>query len=490
MDGFPRPANDTGLGFAYFPDEDHYRPADLERWLPELRTLGASWVVLRALRPAPIPAAFVRELVNAQIEPVVHFYGTRLERLALPELRRTAERYAEWGVHYVCLYDRPNQREVWGGEWGRPQLVERFVDALLPGLQTLHEAGLVPVIAPPAPGGHYWDLTFLASLLASIRRRAPDGLCARLAVGMHNFADAHPLNWGAGGPGAWPAAQPYLTPSGSEDHVGFRLFEWYDAIARAQLGHSVPLISLGDGLRLGVAGVDRARHSSGHLAIADLLASGAVPSVVMNSAFWLLAAGPDDPEAAHAWYQDGRARTPAVGALRARGRRIRPRPASATQPLSAGPVRSSPVTPVTAATAGAAAAAAQYPPAGSPSAGANGAGLAGTAVAPAARAKAMNGTGKPLRHYVLLPVFEWGPSEWHWQAAQNYVAAYRASCGFSPEEAQLAEHVTIVGNQQGVSAEIEDGLRQAGCRVTRVAGSQGDETVTLLNNLARSARTG
>ncbi|HRE27541.1 MAG TPA: hypothetical protein PK954_12970, partial [Anaerolineales bacterium] len=30
---------------------------------------------------------------------------------------------------------------------------------------------------------------------------------------------------------------------------------------------------------------------------------------------------------------------------------------------------------------------------------------------------------RPLRHYLLLPTFEWGVSEWHWTAALDVVRA-------------------------------------------------------------------
>jgi hypothetical protein len=443
----PRPAGDTGIGFCYFPDEDHYRPSDLERWLPELRALGASWLVLRTERPAPVPEAFVRGLLAEGIEPVLHLYAETLERYEAGPLRRTAERYAAWGAHYLCVYDQPNVRACWGSAWGRPQLVERFVDLALPALQAVEAAGLVPVLAPPAPAGQYWDLTFLAALLDSLKRRAPVVVVERLAIGMHNYADDRPLNWGAGGPAAWPQAQPYFTPPGSEDHLGFRLYEWYDAIVRAHLGASRPLVSLGDGLRLGESAgagpaVDRNLHANGHVAIAEQFASGAVPYGVLNSAFWVLAAAPSDPAAPQAWFHDGRPRTPAAQALRARGRRPRPVPIGA-------------------------------PPVAAP--------------APAHVAHtAPNVAGKLMRHYVLLPVFEWGPSEWHWLAAQRYVQSVRASCGFCPDEARLAENVTIVGNTQGISQEVETRLRACGCTVTRVSGASGEETLALLNQLAQA----
>jgi hypothetical protein len=79
---------------------------------------------------------------------------------------------------------------------------------------------------------------------------------------------------------------------------------------------------------------------------------------------------------------------------------------------------------------------------------------------------------KLLRHYMLLPVFEWGVSDWHWNATLDFVKAHRPVCGFSPDEALHAQRVTIVGNEQGVSPDIEAALRQAGCTVDRLSVGQ------------------
>ena len=49
------------LGFHYFQDYDHYQARDLELWIPELASLQASWLVLKApavaARLASIPMA-------------------------------------------------------------------------------------------------------------------------------------------------------------------------------------------------------------------------------------------------------------------------------------------------------------------------------------------------------------------------------------------------------------------------------------------------
>ena len=46
MPTFPSPQKNNRIGFHYFPDQNHYRESDLYTWLPELKTLGATWLIL------------------------------------------------------------------------------------------------------------------------------------------------------------------------------------------------------------------------------------------------------------------------------------------------------------------------------------------------------------------------------------------------------------------------------------------------------------
>ena len=91
---------------------------------------------------------------------------------------------------------------------------------------------------------------------------------------------------------------------------------------------------------------------------------------------------------------------------------------------------------------------------------------------------------QPIYHYMLF---------WHkgdtwarqdWLNSINYVARYRPTMGFSADDASHAQKVTIVGGPLGVSAEIEQRLREAGCIVRRVAGANEQETKDLLDRLA------
>lgn len=85
---------------------------------------------------------------------------------------------------------------------------------------------------------------------------------------------------------------------------------------------------------------------------------------------------------------------------------------------------------------------------------------------------------KSLYHYMLFWHHGHSWAEQDWANAQDYIAAFQPTVGFSSKDAQLARYVTIVGGTLGVPESVEDGLRVAGCRVDRVAGD--DEAGTQL----------
>ena len=83
------------------------------------------------------------------------------------------------------------------------------------------------------------------------------------------------------------------------------------------------------------------------------------------------------------------------------------------------------------------------------------------------------GQARPIAHYLLLPTYEWGVSDWHLDVIRPFVKAHRPTVGFSLVEAAQATHVTVVGGPQSFPEEVLDDLRAAGCSVERI---QGDGT--------------
>ena len=101
---------------------------------------------------------------------------------------------------------------------------------------------------------------------------------------------------------------------------------------------------------------------------------------------------------------------------------------------------------------------------------------------------ALPAEAKVLHHYMLFWAHDGEWAERDWLDAQTYIRTFRPTVGFSADEAAHAEYVTIVGGPSGVSQEVEDGLRAAGCQVDRIAGEDEAETKQILDALVEQGR--
>jgi hypothetical protein len=490
----PLPFN-RRLGFHYFPDTRHYRQQDLETWLPELRRLGAAWVTLLAPAGRAIPEPFLSGLVNAGIQPVLHFIIPLTQPSRSTDWSLLFSQYVRWGVRYLAFFDRPNLATSWtAAAWAHGDLVERFLDSFLPLAEAALAQGVVPVFPPLEPGGDYWDLAFLRLALRGLQRRASSGLLDELALAVYAWVGDRPLDWGAGGPQRWPEARPYATPAGIQDQRGFRIFDWYQAIVEQETGRRLPLIALraGQVLSATASPVDRQGHARANLAAAHLLtiqdgvagpgasqlASGAssalcepgivtqnsatadqgtsaetgylaggspeepagepLPPEVLACNFWLLAAAPGSPHAAHAWFPSQGEPLPVVHAFAqwtAYYRRLsRPAEPVVLHRLTENLWRDQP----------------NSQP---------------TPIPPSDQAE---GTGSTIAHYVLLPLYAWGASSWDLAHIQPLLDETHPTVGFSLAEARLARRVTVVAGAGAISDPALEMLRQSGCQVERL----------------------
>ncbi len=418
---FPNRA--TRLGFHYYADSLHYRESDLAAWLPEFEALGVSWLVLRSDTTRAIPEAFINGLLSAGIEPVVHIPLALADPTAgAAQVTTLLEAYAHWGVRAVQLVERPNASNAWGdGQWAQHDLVERFLDRFLPLAGAALRLGLVPLFPLLEPGGSYWDTAFLRAALGSLERRKQTALLQNLVLSAWARTGSKSLDWGAGGPERWPESRPYVTPAGSEDQRGFRIYDWYQSAAMAVLGRHVPVLLFGAGAASGH--LYTGEHREMALNIARLLAGEVIPDpqdpttalqpipeTVLACNLWQLAGGAD------AWYPDGGEPLSAIAAIKEWRAERAKGGAKGTIPHTGG------------------------------------------------------SAARPIRHYLLLPTYEWGISEWHLSIIRPFVQKHAPTVGFSPAEAALAQRVTVVGGDQCFPDEILDQLRAAGCAVERVSG--------------------
>jgi hypothetical protein len=443
METFPTPTNQTRLGFHYFPDTLHYRESDLVAWIPELRALGAAWLVLMASPDRAIPEPFIRGLVSAGIEPIVHFPMALPDSVNLEDFTVLITSYAKWGVHYVIFFDRPNIRSTWQtGAWAQDELVERFLDRYIPLAETAINLGLFPVFPPLEPGGDYWDTAFLQSALASLQRRKQQQILDRLVLSAYCWTAEKSLNWGAGGPEKWKKSRPYFTPAGEEDQRGFRISDWYQAVAYQALQRDCPIILLGGGAAgnhtdIPPKPISPVFHAQVNYTIARLMAGEQTTDPVIADtplepvgpgvlccSMWLLASAPDSPYAPIAWFQPESQTLPVVGTLKQ---------------WFAGHETT-------------AAAHTFYP-----------------------RAKGAH----PIAHYLLLPLYEWGVADWHLDVIRPFVKKFKPTVGFSLQEAANALQVTVVGNESSFTDEALELLRKTGSVVERISGN-GTDIATIL----------
>lgn len=427
------------MGLHYFPDTLHYREADLQTWLPELHDLGASWLVLQSDAGRAIPEHFIRGLKQAGIEPVIWFKLSLDQLPDLKELGMLLDVYARWGARYVIFYDRPNDRKAWPvAGWMQQDLVECFLDRYIPVANLALHARLTPVFPPLQPGGSYWDTAFLRSALQAIQRRKQDALLNSLALSAYAWTSGHGLDWGAGGPERWPQARPYITGADSQDQCGFRIFDWYEAAARSVLRRNYPVLLLQAGLpgdprqiRPLMHPVEECAETS--LEIARLLDGETVldqrgkchvlesiPNYVIGCNFWLLGADRPSADAPLAWFAGKDQRNAAAEKVHAWRRDHQAQ--EMAQSSTAGGV----FIPMTA--------------------------------------------DHPIRHYLLLPGFEWGISDWYLEVIKPYVKKYRPTVGFVLEEAEKAAWVTVVGSAQNFSEGVIERLQNAGCKIERIDG--------------------
>jgi hypothetical protein len=314
---YPRPKGDTGIGFHWFPDYYHYEKRYFDIFVPELKAMGASWLLLLSEGVNTVPDWFLRGLIENDIEPIIRVYTRFVTFIDQAGLRLACKRYSSLGVRYVHVFNEPNLKMEWA-KWNPERLPARFMDYLIPCLETMYSVeGIIPVFTPLAPGGDYWDTSFLKEALAIINQKGKKYLYDKMAIGIHNYAFNKPLNFGKGGSSRWTCAKPYQRPPGCEDHTGFYLFEWYDEIVRQRTGRRLPLLGCENGVRLGDAddprspAINEALHAERHTAMCETTMKGQLPYYFFNNAFWLLAAEDDNYFVKHSWYRpNGEPRLP------------------------------------------------------------------------------------------------------------------------------------------------------------------------------------
>ena len=430
----PKMKASSRIGFHYFPDDHHFRESDLEIWIPELNRLGAAYLILQSPLQHAIPENFLTSLIQAGIQPVLHYSPSLEEKSDFHDTRILLEIYGKWGIKNIILYDRPNNHASWNqSSWSQPGLVERFLDRFIPLASLAVDNGISPVLPPLEPGGNYWDTAFLRDLLNGLVTRRQENLLKNLAVSAYGWFAGKKLNWGAGGPERWPESRPYFTPQGEEDQCGFRIFDWYQTIVQSIMHTDPPFFLLGLGCDKSPVPSGKKLNSDFHnrlctsiyknlnnLETEDPCKSGEllepVSAGVVCGSFWLLSTEPGSPYEEYAWFKADGSWLPVVKSIK----EINKQSSGSNETM--------------------------------------------------VNSNRVNNTKYPLSHYVLLPSFEWGVADFHLEVIKPFIKKYKPAVGFSLDEARLASRITVIGGENQFSEQIINQLRLSGSIVEHITG--------------------
>jgi hypothetical protein len=444
-------------GIHYFPDDQHYSESHIDAWLPEIRALGASWLVLHAHPQRNVPEPFIKALIAAGVTPIVHLQISPITPPTPLEMQAAFQAYAAWGLKYMTLFNEPNQRATWQTGWPQQGLVERFLDFFIPLANEAIDAGLLPGFPALRPGGDYWDTAFLRASLKELKKREANVVLDTMFLSADARTHGHPVQWGAGGPERWAGARPYQTPPNEQDQCGFHIFDWYNAISTASVGKTLPLLLL----KAGSDQADDELHQAENLEI--LRGLNNLPDNVLAINFWLLAANETSADADQAWFQSSRAARSVVAAFKRAKEELDLQPKHAPTQAKDTPAQWADmpikgeretqvaeqalssdsetfVEPIT-------------PPTNHPD-------------------KTLSGSYQ-IEHYLLLPTYEWGVADWHLEVIQPFVKKHHPTIGFSTDEAACARRVTIVG---GVQSFPDGALAKLKERVLDIVQIEGDGT--------------
>lgn len=424
------------FGIHYFLDTLHYRQEDLKIWLPVLKDLRIGWIVLKSEKNRAIPEDFLKSLLKEGITPIIEFNLPLRSNIGTRDLKILLQVYAKWGVKYCVFFDRPNQKDSWtDNNWAQNDLVDRFLDQYIPLAKFALDEGLLPVFPPLEPGGNYWDTAFLRSCIKSLVRREQNQILEDLVLSAYAYPHRHDLNWGKGGPELWPQSKPYITPQGSQDQKGFRIFDWYEAISNALLQKEVPIILFASGL---ANNPDQTKttneeikknwfnqklislliHTQQSIDLENEVSIDPVPPTVLACNFWLLASEKGQSEAQHAWYVGTTHQNPyikeMIETLKQEQKQVQ------------------------------------------------------TAFEKQNKSRRSDPKQCLIKHYVLLPDQEYGISDWDFDQIKPLINKSRVTVGFSIDEAILSKKVTLLSDQNYYSNETIRILKKFGCEIEQL----------------------
>lgn len=177
LDDWPRPPKDNGVGVHFF----NAKPATVEEYMPTMKELHMTWVVLCEESDDNIAKAVPKFLENG-IMPIV-----RVDR----KINRSQDWYAltkKTGSPYTIAYNEPSGDREWAGN--RPgNWWERFRDKWIGAAHAIRAAGSHPGLQVESPRGTIEDPSGLEDMLLYMKVTGNDSLWPDIWLALHLYPE-------------------------------------------------------------------------------------------------------------------------------------------------------------------------------------------------------------------------------------------------------------------------------------------------------------
>jgi len=409
------------MGFHFFQDLDHYTIGQVDQWHRLVGEYSGGFVVLLSPTDRAIPETILDFFLNRNIMPIIQFDYHALRQADPHDVDLLLSHYHRAGVKLMQLAGYINQKEYWQDTSGTNSILEQIAEAVAWFHQLAVVKGFAHVLPKMVPGGDYWDLIVLEQVLKAIEQTELGLTSVVLSYAAWTFG--HSLLWGEGGHAKWIQALPYQKTVSGEDHRGFLGYTWYQEIAVNVLGYKLPVILFDAGRKnLDVVADSGDEFVVQFRKIFEFLVDPRKHTLLDHVTGVCFSFVPDFSSEE----------------LITTIQKYMPRWEGKNNYQSEEQVVDKVMV-----------------------------------IEPEKEKR------KRIKHYLLLPKYEWGIAKWHLEAAIPFIQKHHATLGFSLEEAYQAEKVTIVMDNDVFPDGILGELHEHGCDV-RVLRGDGTKIAALL----------
>jgi hypothetical protein len=270
---FPRPPEDNGRGVHWSHSPYFWGKDNWSFWKEQIQAMKLKWI--KVLDDGGGSAAgLIKRLIDIKVMPVIRFYkeAPNPGRIGARETD-TAKRYIDLGAVYFETNNEPDLALEWKDRERPPNWLDIVVDNFIVEASMLRDLGgylLFPAFGPGGRGNPF------KLIVEKGRKDLLDGNCC---LAIHNYCLGRPLDYpndpittqgvpltpeeweDRGGMWAWEMGyetvnehrQRLANPKANimEDSTCFRAFEYFDALVKEAVGHSIPIFTTEGGYNVG-----------------------------------------------------------------------------------------------------------------------------------------------------------------------------------------------------------------------------------------------